>query len=147
MGPWQTGGVVWATSQIMMQPKNYKHFPLCCVCLVKNPSIAVLILGLRPVNKRQRYFVTTSLIGWVQVSNHPEISAHAWLLFWYWKTIRFAHHQWCQSVRYMYCEKIVPLRYPLLFILWGKKKMQNSTNIYPWFRRRLTYTTRHSGNP
>ena len=25
-----------------------------------------LILGLRPANKRRRYFVTTSLIGWVQ---------------------------------------------------------------------------------
>ena len=24
------------------------------------------ILGLRPVNERRRYFVTTSLIGWVQ---------------------------------------------------------------------------------
>ena len=27
---------------------------------------AGLILGLRPANERQRYFVTTSLIGWVQ---------------------------------------------------------------------------------
>ena len=27
---------------------------------------AGLILGLRPVNERRRYFVTTSLIGWVQ---------------------------------------------------------------------------------
>ena len=25
-----------------------------------------LILGLRPANERQRYFVTPSLIGWVQ---------------------------------------------------------------------------------
>ena len=25
-----------------------------------------LILGLRPANERQRYFVTTSLIDWVQ---------------------------------------------------------------------------------
>ena len=25
-----------------------------------------LILGLRPANERQRYFVTTSLIGWAQ---------------------------------------------------------------------------------
>ena len=25
-----------------------------------------MILGLRPVNERQHYFVTTSLIGWVQ---------------------------------------------------------------------------------
>ena len=27
---------------------------------------AGLILGLRPANERRRYFVTTSLIGWVQ---------------------------------------------------------------------------------
>ena len=27
---------------------------------------AELILGLRPVNERRRYFVTTSLIGWAQ---------------------------------------------------------------------------------
>ena len=26
-----------------------------------------LILGLRPANERRRYFVTTSLIGWMQV--------------------------------------------------------------------------------
>ena len=29
-------------------------------------GVAGLILGLRPVNKRRRYFVTPSLIGWVQ---------------------------------------------------------------------------------
>ena len=29
--------------------------------------IAGLILGLRPANERRRYFVTTSLIGWVQI--------------------------------------------------------------------------------
>ena len=28
--------------------------------------IAELILGLRPANERRRYFVTTSLIGWVE---------------------------------------------------------------------------------
>ena len=27
--------------------------------------------GLRPANERRRYFVTTSLIGWVQAQNHP----------------------------------------------------------------------------
>ena len=27
---------------------------------------AGLILGLRPVNERRRYFVTPSLVGWVQ---------------------------------------------------------------------------------
>ena len=25
-----------------------------------------MVLGLRPANERRRYFVTTSLIGWVQ---------------------------------------------------------------------------------
>ena len=30
-----------------------------------------LILGLRPANERRRFFVTTSLIGWVQTWNHP----------------------------------------------------------------------------
>ena len=30
-----------------------------------------LILGLRPANERRRYFVTTSLIGWVQAQNQP----------------------------------------------------------------------------
>ena len=28
-------------------------------------------LGLRPANERRRYFVTTSLIGWVQALNQP----------------------------------------------------------------------------
>ena len=31
-----------------------------------NKQNAGLILGLRPVNERRRYFVTTSLIGWAQ---------------------------------------------------------------------------------
>ena len=30
-----------------------------------------LILGLQPANERRCYFVTTSLIGWVQTYNHP----------------------------------------------------------------------------
>ena len=30
-----------------------------------------LVLGLRPANERRRYFVTTSLIGWVQAKNRP----------------------------------------------------------------------------
>ena len=32
----------------------------------KYTAAAGLILGLRPANGRRRYFVTTSLIGWVQ---------------------------------------------------------------------------------
>ena len=30
-----------------------------------------LILGLRPVNERRCYFVTTSLVGWMQAKNQP----------------------------------------------------------------------------
>ena len=39
--------------------------------LAKVGSDAGLILGLRPANERQRYFVTTSLICWVQAKNQP----------------------------------------------------------------------------
>ena len=31
-----------------------------------------MILDLRPVNERRRYFVTTSLIGWAQAYSQPE---------------------------------------------------------------------------
>ena len=32
---------------------------------------AGLILGLRPANEKRRYFVTTSLIGWVEAMIQP----------------------------------------------------------------------------
>ena len=35
-----------------------------------------LILGLRPANERQCYFVTTSLIGWAQTENQPCTSSN-----------------------------------------------------------------------
>ena len=35
--------------------------------------VAELILGLSPANERRRYFVTTSLIIWVQTYNQPSI--------------------------------------------------------------------------
>ena len=35
-----------------------------CISNIRNVHGAVL--GLRPANERRRYFVTTSLIGWVQ---------------------------------------------------------------------------------
>ena len=38
---------------------------------VKVICVTGLILGLRPVNERQRYFVKTSLIGTAQTYNHP----------------------------------------------------------------------------
>ena len=34
-----------------------------------------IILGLRPANERRRYFVTTSLIGWAQLSISPAIGS------------------------------------------------------------------------
>ena len=37
----------------------------------RNIDHAGLGLGLRPVNERRRYIVTTSLIGWAQAWNHP----------------------------------------------------------------------------
>ena len=37
---------------------------------------AGLILGLRPVNERRRYFLTTSLIGWVQASTVWRQTSH-----------------------------------------------------------------------
>ena len=38
-----------------------------CTYFLGKYYITGLILGLRPANERRRYFVTTSLIGWVQV--------------------------------------------------------------------------------
>ena len=38
------------------------------------PVITGLILGLHPANERLRYFVTTSLIGWVQAENQAWIT-------------------------------------------------------------------------
>ena len=42
-----------------------------------------LILGLRPANERRRYFVTTSLVSWVQAWNQPwnKNISHAWYWF------------------------------------------------------------------
>ena len=45
-------------SYVKMAQKN------CCI----NTG---LILGVRPANDRRRYFVTTSLIGWMKASNQP----------------------------------------------------------------------------
>ena len=39
--------------------------------ILKAESISGLILGLRTANGKLRYFVTTSLIGWVQAQNQP----------------------------------------------------------------------------
>ena len=39
--------------------------------IIQYDMMTGLILGLRPANERRRYFVTTSLIGWVQALNQP----------------------------------------------------------------------------
>ena len=39
--------------------------------IIWDSMIPWLILGLRPANERRRYFVTTSLTGWVQAYNEP----------------------------------------------------------------------------
>ena len=36
---------------------------------VFHESLPGMILGLRPANERRRYFVTSSLISWVQAKN------------------------------------------------------------------------------
>ena len=51
-------------------PLDYLHWGCPLVCYVghggPHHTKAGLIRGLRPANKRRRYFVTTSLIGWAQ---------------------------------------------------------------------------------
>ena len=48
---------------------------MCNACLLmgdtfdKHINISEMIIGLRPANERWRYFVMTSLIGWVQAYN------------------------------------------------------------------------------
>ena len=44
-------------------------------------STTGLILGLSPTNERRRYFVTTSLIGWVQTQDQPCTMSNN---FWQW---------------------------------------------------------------
>ena len=39
--------------------------------IISPKFISGLILGLHPTNDRRRYFVTASLIGWVQAWNQP----------------------------------------------------------------------------
>ena len=38
----------------------------CIITVLEKVGHSGLVLGLRPANERQRYFVTPSLIGWVQ---------------------------------------------------------------------------------
>ena len=48
---------------------TYNNVPLlvqAMTCVLSN-HLSGLILGLRPANKRRRYIVTMSLIGWAQI--------------------------------------------------------------------------------
>ena len=58
------------------------HFNLMCIILAAGGdrhqttrghdlTVSGLILGLRSANERRRYFITTSLMGWVQALNQP----------------------------------------------------------------------------
>ena len=53
---------------VLPPPHRISHnlFPAEAMCERKINRIAGLILGLGPANERRRYFVTTSLIDWVQ---------------------------------------------------------------------------------
>ena len=57
----QLGEAVWAQKRT----KSWRPF----VLILRFVQETGLILGLRPANERRRYFVTTSLIGWVQAHN------------------------------------------------------------------------------
>ena len=50
--------------------RSYKSFPQPKYTLLTGCATG-LILGLHPANKRRRYFVTTSLIGWARTLNQP----------------------------------------------------------------------------
>ena len=54
----------WAGQILFGVSWKIQLYPQSCVGL--GQSITGLILGLHPANERWRYFVTTSLIGWVQ---------------------------------------------------------------------------------
>ena len=43
-----------------------------------NVSYSGLILGVRPINERRRYFVTTFLIGWAHAWNQPCYCRAVW---------------------------------------------------------------------
>ena len=54
----------------------WAHYAVSChvsyrIVLINCPSLAGLILGLRPASERRRYFVKTSLIGWAQAYSQP----------------------------------------------------------------------------
>ena len=46
-------------------------------CKTTTNTITKLIQGLRRANERRRYFVTTSLTGWVQAKNQPLNNTHS----------------------------------------------------------------------
>ena len=75
------------SSKLRITSSNAKMFPCHDVIVISQRStsrIPGLILGLRPINERRCYFVTTSLIGRAQTSNQPCIPFTMWLRYPYW---------------------------------------------------------------
>ena len=59
----------WGTALLC---NNVSHWLVVFCCgLVMIIQIHRAVLGLYPANERRRYFVSTSLIGWVQAKNQP----------------------------------------------------------------------------
>ena len=57
-----------------MSPTNRLHISTTGIYTWHSRYLVIfsgLTLGLRPANERRRYFVTTSLVGWVQAWNQP----------------------------------------------------------------------------
>ena len=60
------------TYHVFLLIQLYRLFRSVHKCdVITSLLISGLILVLRPANERRRYFVTTSLIGWVQAWNQP----------------------------------------------------------------------------
>ena len=111
-------------------------------CVDKHPSanesntvpISRLILGLRPANERQRYFVTTSLIGWVQTKNQS----------WIYKYIPRNRHMVC-FVMFRHWSMYPSIHsYPSGILHWPQGHVLYSSNIcelllYNWHLVVITY--------
>ena len=69
--------------------------------IVSPGSMSGLIVGLRPANERRCYFVTPSLIGWVQAYNQPR-------MFWCLCFVECLWNSWDLSDKYVVCR--LPLK-------------------------------------
>ena len=70
-----TGPSSW-WSKLILRPQIIRVY--WSVCLQVFTGNTGLILGLRPANERRRYFVTTSLSGWVQADEFPAQRPVTW---------------------------------------------------------------------